>query len=116
MAGTALSATATSLNFDFGSAGSNFLVFNRGAGLGDHYCFETSGCSGAFNNAESFRFGQNGAFTGEARSGVQAIASVAAANGAVPEPATWAMMIVGFGAIGGTLRRRQNVAARVRFA
>lgn len=32
----------------------------------------------------------------------------------VPEPATWAMMIVGFGAIGGSLRRR--VRAAVRFA
>lgn len=28
-------------------------------------------------------------------------------TGAVPEPASWAMMIVGFGAIGGALRRRR---------
>jgi hypothetical protein len=34
----------------------------------------------------------------------------------VPEPATWVMMLVGFGAIGGTLRRHQKVATRVRFA
>jgi hypothetical protein len=40
----------------------------------------------------------------------------AAANGAVPEPATWAMMLIGFGAIGGALRRRQKVAGRIRFA
>ena len=32
---------------------------------------------------------------------------------AVPEPATWALMILGFGAIGGTLRRR---SAKVRYA
>lgn len=32
----------------------------------------------------------------------------------VPEPATWAMMIVGFGLVGGTMRRRQR--ATVRFA
>jgi hypothetical protein len=37
-------------------------------------------------------------------------------NGAVPEPATWALMILGFGAVGGAMRRRQSVAARVRFA
>lgn len=33
----------------------------------------------------------------------------------VPEPATWAMLILGFGAVGATLRRRQQ-AARVSFA
>jgi hypothetical protein len=35
---------------------------------------------------------------------------------AVPEPATWAMMLVGFGFLGGMLRRRGKVGPRVRFA
>lgn len=35
--------------------------------------------------------------------------------GAVPEPSTWAMLILGFGAVGATLRRRQQTA-RVSFA
>jgi hypothetical protein len=35
----------------------------------------------------------------------------ALANGAVPEPATWAMMLLGFGAIGFTMRRRRAVEA-----
>lgn len=30
-------------------------------------------------------------------------------GGAVPEPATWAMMLLGFGAVGFTLRRRRRV-------
>jgi Domain of unknown function (DUF4394)/PEP-CTERM motif len=30
------------------------------------------------------------------------------ATGAVPEPATWGMMILGFGIVGGTLRRRNS--------
>lgn len=35
---------------------------------------------------------------------------------AVPEPATWALMIVGFGAVGGALRRRAASASTTRFA
>ena len=37
-------------------------------------------------------------------------------SGAVPEPATWAMMLLGFGGIGGALRRRPKATARIRFA
>lgn len=38
-------------------------------------------------------------------------------SAAVPEPATWAFMIVGFGGIGGVMRRRQRgVAGAVRLA
>jgi hypothetical protein len=35
---------------------------------------------------------------------------------AVPEPATWALMILGFGAVGVAMRRRHSVAAKVRAA
>lgn len=38
------------------------------------------------------------------------------ATGAVPEPATWAMMLMGFGAMGYAMRRPRKVAARIRFA
>jgi hypothetical protein len=31
--------------------------------------------------------------------------------GVVPEPATWAMMLFGFGAVGYSVRRRKNVSA-----
>ncbi|WP_133364907.1 PEPxxWA-CTERM sorting domain-containing protein [Qipengyuania sediminis] len=38
------------------------------------------------------------------------------ATGAVPEPGTWAMMILGFGAIGGALRRKSRVTFATRAA
>ena len=31
---------------------------------------------------------------------------------AVPEASSWAMMVIGFGAVGGAMRRRQRAAAR----
>ncbi len=30
-------------------------------------------------------------------------------TGAVPEPATWAMMLAGFGLVGATVRRRRDI-------
>lgn len=39
--------------------------------------------------------------------------SEAAPAGAVPEPASWAMMLAGFGMIGGAIRRRATTAVRV---
>ena len=36
---------------------------------------------------------------------------VATVTGAVPEPATWAMMLIGFGAIGVAMRRRRKLVA-----
>jgi hypothetical protein len=35
---------------------------------------------------------------------------------AVPEPAAWAMMILGVGAVGGALRRRQKVITRLSYS
>jgi hypothetical protein len=32
--------------------------------------------------------------------------------GAVPEPATWGLMILGFGLVGGAMRRRQKISLR----
>ena len=39
------------------------------------------------------------------------VTSFTLADSAVPEPATWAMMIGGFGLAGATLRRRKALAA-----
>ena len=37
-------------------------------------------------------------------------------NNAVPEPATWAMLLLGFGAIGGAMRSRKRQTVTVRYA
>jgi hypothetical protein len=41
---------------------------------------------------------------------------LAGSNGAVPEPATWAMMLLGFGMVGFAMRKRSNVRTTVKFA
>lgn len=45
-----------------------------------------------------------------------AIDNVVLSAAAVPEPATWGLMILGFGAVGGAMRRRRSVTAKVHFA
>jgi hypothetical protein len=41
----------------------------------------------------------------------QAVDNVVLGSATVPEPATWAMMLVGFGAVGATLRARRGMAS-----
>lgn len=53
-----------------------------------------------------FNVGSASATTGSVNVGNAPVTRFTFAAGAVPEPATWAMMMVGFGLIGGTLRRR----------
>ena len=55
-----------------------------------------------------------GTFNG--RSEVDTIRFVTGNAGAVPEPASWALMILGFGAVGGVMRRRGKVDTRVSYA
>ena len=54
-------------------------------------------------------------FTGFAQ-GNTIVDNLVAVTAPVPEPATWAMMMIGFGAMGATLRRRNKLSATVRFA
>ena len=49
-------------------------------------------------------------------SGSIRIALNGGATPAVPEPATWAMMLMGFGAMGYAVRRPRKAAVRIRFA
>lgn len=48
--------------------------------------------------------------------GGSVLGAITFATAAVPEPATWAMMIMGFGVVGASMRRRAKVATGIRFA
>jgi len=52
-----------------------------------------------------------GALIKSFRLGGSDIIATGTVEGAVPEPATWALMIVGFGLVGGSMRRRHAAAA-----
>ena len=60
--------------------------------------------------ATAFASGVSGAFTLEATG--PGTASFGNRVGAVPEPSTWAMMLVGFGAVGFSMRRRKSSGSR----
>jgi len=53
--------------------------------------------------------------SGRSDFGSQGFSGSGANGGAVPEPATWAMMIVGFGLVGSAMRRRQRQTVRYSF-
>jgi len=79
-----------------GSAFSGFFGFSDTSGI-QSVSFLNNGSSGGFSN---YSFDNVSTFTGTITSS------------AVPEPASWAMMIAGFGAVGGALRRTRKVAVR----
>lgn len=65
--------------------------------------------NGALNTIQIDGFSRgNGSFGGNA--------TFTPAITAVPEPSTWAMLILGFGVVGYSLRRRRNAGYRLRFA
>lgn len=109
--GSALSATPTDLLFDYQLfAPYNFLLLcSFPCGATSYLQFENNGgidyAYMRFNGGEIVSIPQNG---------VRSIASVPGTNGAVPEPGTWAMMLLGFGAIGYSMRRRRRMGPLLR--
>lgn len=77
-----------------------------GAGVGDFRCDPAPGS--CLNNSW-------GEFSGYVPTNIHKDFIAGAIAAGVPEPATWALMILGFGAVGGAMRRRQAKAS-VRFA
>lgn len=91
---TAFPVDTNGLLFDVGTSTASFgnypllALYSNGDG--------TFGASftGSVNNTEYYN--QSGSLT---------------ISGGVPEPATWAVMLLGFGAVGASMRRRRGIAA-----
>lgn len=104
--GATLTATASGLFFDF--SGTGLALFqNPSIGSGQNFiCFVGNGVCGGAGNRISITTSTFG--DGIAQRGLQ---QIGVASGAVPEPASWAMLIAGFGLVGAVSRRRQAVVA-----
>ncbi len=90
----------------FTSTPSDAISFGTSNGQGAAYYF----ADGAFTNFGTYSniiFGSGQAAT---------LRISLAPTAAVPEPATWAMMLLGFGGIGVSLRRRRNTKAGIALA
>jgi len=98
-------ATAYSLDVSFFDAGHALLGAVNVAGGGDGVSF--AGWESDLNKVASIQVTNQTAdnFVISAQSGYLQ------ANGGVPEPASWALMISGFGLAGAALRRRRTLAA-----
>lgn len=98
-------------------ASTDFLSLVGGVGTAN-----STGCNQSAESFCSFIYGISDAtpssnFFLNFDSGVSFASSVSLTEvSAVPEPATWAFMILGFGAIGGALRRRRNDNVNVSYA
>lgn len=99
---------------DNGLGGNSAAVgYNAGTGNqpGTYFQFAGSQTPGAFLNGGSNALATNsnvgvaGRYVFNVRNG-----TVTPEPGAVPEPGTWALLILGFGAVGGAMRRRAAVA------
>lgn len=115
--GGALSATATALLFNYSGAG-EFLIQAKTPGpySGSRYfCFSAAGgaCLPGETISPGYATSDGVVLTGDsAPIGSQSLTPPSLPGG-VPEPATWAMMLVGFGGVGMALRdtRRRSKAA-----
>ena len=115
LSGSAFQATASQILFDFGGNGHVQWDDFQGAFTGA-YCMTAATSSATCSGGQSEEVAYvEGTVPVIPRSGTLVLGEVQA-SGAVPEPAAWAMMVGGFGLVGGAMRRRRADTVRVRFA
>lgn len=101
--GNALSATETGLFFDAALPGSNYFYFSS-----DTYYYPGVYSIYSQHGGEGVQV-----YDVAVRSGEGGLIRFADAAGAVPEPATWATMILGLGAVGVAVRRRKSASRAI---
>jgi hypothetical protein len=107
--GVDLTATSTGLFYNFSSSDNASFFFISNFGGGGLLCFNNSAflCNGGSHSAVDVSIASTSSFILE--SGNVEIGAVAVA--AVPEPSTWAMMILGFAGVGFMAYRRKSKSA-----
>lgn len=105
-------------NFGYDTAANAFVIDPNSCGFGgcgfqsSLSAINSSGTFGFFFTAAPGSFQEYSTQTGSAFDTI----TISAVDGAVPEPSTWAMMLVGFGAIGFAMRRKPRQTVRINFA
>lgn len=89
--GAILNFTASGMGFPVTNGNQSFSQYVQFSGTGGHLI-----SSATFNNVPTTDAFESANFS---------------VTAAVPEPATWAMMLIGFGAVGATMRRRRRTAS-----
>ena len=97
-----------------GSTGSVFNAPAYGGNFWDTWVSQSFSFV-ASSSSETIQFDTIGLNQGCCDVGLDKV-SLLAASGAVPEPATWAMMLMGFGMAGFGLRRRRKPTVSVNYA
>lgn len=113
--GKALSASAGRLSFDFENRVEDATGFNFFHDASwTYFCVSAPGRFGCGDPERSIVIGKGDDFWVTEAAGIVTIGTAEVAAVAVPEPATWGMMLAGFGMLGaGTRIRRRRATVRL---